>query len=213
MWETPEAAMSRTTLSLALLFVCAAAKAQEPPEKIRLDYRRGPGAPMAIPGHEHHYAYLVDLVSVTGKKSTGVVVANNPRNGEIVFPRLRNEEVIPLFGALYRADGPDLVLLKDPPKGLAIARDSFAVPLRRDENGSGKIGYRVKDNYDSTIVFVTAIEKDVARVKVGDIRNEAREVRKGDVLKFGPTEWEVRGLVPAGDGAIGWVELGPKKVK
>src|SRR5690242_6561288 len=125
----PETAMFRTILPLlALLLLSGAARAADPPEKIRLDYRQGPGAPMAIRDHDHHYAYLFDAASVKGRRWTGLIKVSNPRNGEIVFPSLKNEEIIPVFGSLYRVDGPDLVRLKDPPKGLAIARDSFVVP-------------------------------------------------------------------------------------
>src|SRR4051794_38579247 len=61
--EKWEATMKRTILSLALLLLCGTAKAN-PPEKIKLNYHRGPGAPMALRDHAYHYAYLFNSVSV-----------------------------------------------------------------------------------------------------------------------------------------------------
>ncbi|MCI0455677.1 MAG: hypothetical protein L0Z62_01690 [Gemmataceae bacterium] len=194
-------------------------------DKVTLDYYRGPGAPKPIPGYEHHYAYLIDSVSVKGNKRwVGLVRVSSPQHGSILFPTLRRGEIVPMFGALYRVELPGNLLVRlkaeDVPKGIGVEKDSFVIPLRREEAGSGQITYRTaKDQYIGKTVFVTSIlpaeGKDgqpVAHIKIDDIRNKAQPIRRGDELKLGETTWIVRSVVPRDSDRqlLGWVELGRK---
>jgi hypothetical protein len=211
----------------ALLGACVAAgmaHAQPGPmslEKVDIHYHRGPGAPMSIGGFEHHHAYRMDAVSVKGKRWTGLITVSSPKNGTIHFPPLRNAEIVPMFGRLYRMQGSAAVRLKPDqiPKGIAIQSDSFVIPLMRDETGSANIMYRAKKNqYHQKTVFVASIvagdkkKEAVAQVKFDDSRKEAVTIRRGDALQFGEDAWVVRSIIPASPGRhiLGWVELSRK---
>ena len=133
---------------------------------------------------------------------------------------------MPAFGALYRveSDAPlDLVRLKadEVPKGAAIAKDSVAIPLMRDDAGSAQVMFRAaKDDWRHKTIFVAAIDAakedqggPVAHVKLEDIRKDSQKLRRGDKLQFGESEWVVRTVVPpdAERKTLGWVELGAAK--
>lgn len=208
----------RTALvALCLLFVCDHGELNgQPPVllgKLDIDYQRGDGAPMPIGGYGKHYAYLYNAVSVKGRRWERLVRVIDPERGSIGFPALRQNEIVPLFGALYRVESafPPLKLLRlkaeDVPKGIAVEKDSVVIPMMRDAAGFGKVG--------STTVFVTSIaaaneDGPIAKVKINDIRKNAEEVRPGDVLQLDDSKWTVRAVVPpdAKQHVLGWVELG-----
>lgn len=226
--ELPLRCHLRPAMLLVVIFLCIGKlNAQDPPvppEKLSVEYRRDRGAPMSIRGYEHYTAFLVDSVSVKGKRGTGLARIHSPQHGSIAFPELRRGEIVPMIGYLYRVEFPALQLVRlkteEVPKGIAVAKDSFVVPLMRDEQGSGQIMYMTaKDEFTWKTVFVTEIlaaekgGRHVARIKLDDIRKESQEFLVGDVLKFGQTEWIVRAVVPrdAVSGTLGWVELANKK--
>lgn len=144
----------------------------------------------------------------------------------LAYPQER--EVVPLFGLLYRAARPwgsEFIWIKDEdvPEGMAIRPDSFVIPLIRDGVGSAMFGYSGFDRKIVSItVFVASIrgaDPEDGKGPIAEIREkrtdsaERRMVRRGDILKFGVDELEVRNIVQRERGAIGWVELGRKRPK
>ena len=215
----------RLLVVLALLYVSGAGELRgqspAPPDRLEIDYPRGPGAPKLRPDYKHYHAYFFDAVNAQGKRWKRLVRASGPRHSSVELPALRVNEIVPLFGALYRVESPSrLVRLKgkDIPKGLAVQKDSIIIPLRRNDSGSGFVLYR--SGRGGKTLFVTAIVPanaagggPVAQIKLGDIRKKAQEGRRGSVLQLGDTQWTVRAIVPADaqHHVLGWVELGPSK--
>lgn len=192
---------------------------------IELDYHRDRGAPRALPGSENHIAYLVNSVSIhKDRKWTGLVTTSHPINGTVRFDRLQHGEIIPLFGTLYRVEfGTKLIRMKPEefPKGITIEKDSFTVPLMRDETGSGQITFVKKPGEtDWVTVFVSDIhpadgknKEPVAFIKIEDARNKALAVRLNETVKLKESEWTVRSIVPRDKERRlhGWVEFSRKK--
>ena len=147
---------------LVLFLLCVGGAVDAKPaslDKLTINYHRDRRTTRPIPGHDGHHAYLADSVSVKGKRWVGLVRVSSPQHGSICFPPLRQGEIVPLFGSLYRVESTAVEVVRLKPdaaqKGVAVAKDSFVVPLMSDETGSGQIVVRTaRDEYIPKTVFV-----------------------------------------------------------
>jgi len=146
---------------------------------------------------------------------------------KIVFPPVRQDEIVPLFGDLYRVkegisdDHPQRggdnrvtfkqLSAKDRPEGVSFQTDSIPLLLQRNDRGSARL-----HNCSVMVTEVRAIEKTAppsytATVRImgeGVPKSEAT-VKVGDVLLIHNRGHKVRAIVPRDEKTkvIGWVEL------
>lgn len=221
--------------ALALLFLACTAGADEENKRPR-DYRDriffdGGPAPLT---HGCVRTYMFAATNKKGKRVAEATYGPYGVPGAVVTypPDLQKNDLVPVLGEVYRIssisleDRARMLLEKLPvdkrPRGIAPAKDSFTIPLRKDDQGHGTVGYEPDQQITVCVMDIVAPakegEKATARLTVslkyeGTHASEAT-VKQGDVILFGKHGVTVRAIVPADAKTriIGWVEFGPEAI-
>lgn len=194
----------------------------------------GPQRDTAITTHMYTGVELIDGQPVAfGANATPNFLSLRTNDYHVYFPPLRKDDIVPLFGFLYRvtelrnntilkgSKNTDVVVLEwikdeDAPGKVRLRSDSFLVPLRQGQSA----GHVLMNN-----TYVTA-DKIVARKNEpkyapwafvyvtapleASLPNPPRAIiNEGDVLVVGDKGFKVRSIVPRDSETklIGWIDF------
>lgn len=156
----------------------------------------------------------------TGKKITWIFT-ESPFHGKIIYDNFTTNNIVPLFGYLYRVTGPladDLKWLpsSNQPNGIGIQYDSIVLSLGGSYetwgvSRHGKItlsGLKIQKNKRNQIIASLYLDQ---HDNVHGYNPKKIEIQKGQVLSIHKDKYRIRNIVPRSKktGAIGWVELSP----
>lgn len=186
-----------------------------------------------------HIGYVLDVKDISGRnfyrvtvtrfsEATGTFINGNlhlKKYGTVAYPPLKNGQIVPMFGALYRVESAaficelKLIESKDLPPGISFQYDSFFIPIRHPEFGGETREKGLNRLHCEKIVA----DKDQKQTPVAELRIDISEptrsagnaqVREGDILVLGEFGHRVRKVVPADTKTkvIGWVEFDTKGI-